>query len=185
MDFPTLPIESDLNLAELSLIDRRLHEMGRRERLTFDWSNSNSSRFICCFRGSPLIVKMAAIHVGAPPNEWESLESRLVKFHRFQELSCEKGRRTVSPKFRWFGHEWRVLIYPGGDHSSRDCMVGLFLEPCSGPHISVKFKHTFLIRKDCGEKVVFCQAKTQCLQRHGDGRTFHRLQKSWMSPMKF
>ena len=94
---------------------------------------------------------MSNIHVGNPPDEWENWERHVVHFHHFESLPTEKGHKVTSPKFRCFDHEWKLWLRPGGDDVSRDGMVALHLEHCSGSEISSTFQ--FLIR-DTNEKVV-------------------------------
>ncbi|KAL7525513.1 hypothetical protein ACHAXR_002017, partial [Thalassiosira sp. AJA248-18] len=94
---------------------------------------------------------MPDIHVGSPPNEWESWESHLVHFHKFESMSTEKDHSVKSPKFSCCNHEWTVMIYPGGDKDSDDGMMSIFLHHCSGPEISAKY--SFLIR-DASGKVI-------------------------------
>ncbi|KAL7536001.1 hypothetical protein ACHAXR_006854 [Thalassiosira sp. AJA248-18] len=81
---------------------------------------------------------MADIHVGSPPNEWESWESHVVHFHSFESMSTEKGYCVKSPKFSCCNHEWRLKMCPGGSKNSDDGMMSLHLVHCSGPEISAK-----------------------------------------------
>ena len=118
--------------------------------------------------------KMSAVHVGQPPDEWESWESRFVHFHHFESLSTKKGKE--SPVFICFGHAWRVLMYPGGDDVSREGMVALYLRHCSGSEISCKFK--FLIRDTSGkvvEEVMSPEYTSQWGRTHMDGKTLPSL----------
>ena len=93
---------------------------------------------------------MSVVHVGHPPNEWEGWESHLVHFHNFASLPSEKNELVWSPEFRSFGHEWRVLMYPGGvkwrvliysgGHSkAKEGNISLFLQHRFHSDISVQF----------------------------------------------
>jgi hypothetical protein len=93
---------------------------------------------------------MSVVHVGHPPNEWEGWESHLLHFHNFASLPSEKNELVWSPEFRSFGHEWRVLMYPGGvkwrvliysgGHSkAKEGNIILFLQHRFHSDISVQF----------------------------------------------
>ena len=57
--------------------------------------------------------------------DWKSFE---VSFDGFANLPAKKGVDIFSPEFACFGHKWRLSIYPGGNRSSKNGMVSIFLE---------------------------------------------------------
>ncbi len=63
---------------------------------------------------------MSIVHVWHPPKEWEGWESHIVHFHTFSSMPSGMGEIVGSPEFRSFGHEWRVIIYPGGDEIAEE-----------------------------------------------------------------
>ena len=82
---------------------------------------------------------MSVIHVGHPPKEWDGWESHLVHFHNFASLPSGKNERVKSPKFRSFGHKWRVNILPGGGSKAKEGNISLFLEHLSEGDFSALF----------------------------------------------
>mmetsp|Transcript_10007 Transcript_10007/g.18315 ORF Transcript_10007/g.18315 Transcript_10007/m.18315 type:complete len:414 (-) Transcript_10007:164-1405(-) len=95
---------------------------------------------------------MPEVHVGSPPKEWDSWEDHLVHFHHFKRISTEDYYSVKSPLFSCCNREWRLELCPGGDRSSPEGMVALFLQKCSGNEISAQF--AFLIKNTRG-KIVF------------------------------
>jgi hypothetical protein len=87
---------------------------------------------------------MSVVHVGHPPNEWDGWESHLLHFHNFASLPSGKGECVKSPELRSFGHEWRVLIYPGGDNAAKEGNISLHLGSNEDDsvqfHLSIKNK---------------------------------------------
>ena len=57
--------------------------------------------------------------------DWKSFE---VRIDGFANLPAKKGVDIFSPEFACFGHKWRLSIYPGGNRSSKNGMVSIFLE---------------------------------------------------------
>ncbi|KAL7554195.1 hypothetical protein ACHAWF_018626 [Thalassiosira exigua] len=92
---------------------------------------------------------MSDVHVGMPPKEWESWESRIVHFHGFESLSTKKGLPVISPRFICCNHTWQVLIFPGGHKNSHDGMISVGLGHRPGPGISAIF--CLLIRSASGK----------------------------------
>mmetsp|Transcript_37874 Transcript_37874/g.81775 ORF Transcript_37874/g.81775 Transcript_37874/m.81775 type:complete len:400 (-) Transcript_37874:222-1421(-) len=95
---------------------------------------------------------MAAVHVGTPPKEWESWESRLIHFHRFESISSQQGHSVESAIFSCCSHEWKVRVYPGGKKSSTDRKMAFYLAHCSGPEIRARF--IFLFSDTTGKVLV-------------------------------
>ena len=55
-----------------------------------------------------------------------------ITFANFEYLPSEKGHKVKSSKFSCFGHQWRVVIYPGGCKTSSDGMLGIILKRAKG-----------------------------------------------------
>ena len=91
-------------------------------------------------------------HVGMPPDGWEGWESHLVHFNGFESLPTEKGASYVlSPRFTLFNHEWSLRLYPGGDNSSRDGMMSLYLLNFSDTEVTASFG--FKIKEASGKVI--------------------------------
>ncbi|KAL7542247.1 hypothetical protein ACHAXR_012950 [Thalassiosira sp. AJA248-18] len=70
-------------------------------------------------------------HVGNPPQnyqEWETLKFRL---HDFEGMPSTKGHMITTPEITCFGQRWALQVYPGGDLSSKNGMISIFLKNCS------------------------------------------------------
>ena len=67
------------------------------------------------------------LDVGTPPNGFKDWTTALVRFHGFADLTTTRGEYVQSPKFSCFGHQWRLIIYPGGEEDSREGYVGVNL----------------------------------------------------------
>ena len=98
-------------------------------------------------------VKFAAdVHVGTQPgplSDWAVRNNlqlirvtspRKVHFHGFEALPTTRGTAVKSPMFNCFGHQWKVLIYPGGREQSREDCVSVFLCNLSPENIQADFK---------------------------------------------
>jgi uncharacterized small protein (DUF1192 family) len=94
---------------------------------------------------------MSVVHVGNPPKEWDGWESHLVHFHNFASLPSGKGECVMSPEFRGFGHEWRVLIFPGGHSKAKAGNISFYIHHCSRSDFSVQFH--FSIKNKSGGAV--------------------------------
>ena len=63
-----------------------------------------------------------------------------ITFDKYVDLPSEKGQAVYSSEFSCFGSQWKVIIYPGGEPSSLDGMVGLYLYRSSeGKKLAVKY----------------------------------------------
>jgi len=60
--------------------------------------------------------------MGTPPSNYECWESKIFHVHNFLDLPDTKDDANVvkSPKFKCFGHTWRLEVYPGGDDDAAD-----------------------------------------------------------------
>ena len=87
-------------------------------------------------------ARLEPVHVGAPPGGLSDWVIAPVHFNGFVGLTTTKGEGLYSPKFSCFGHQWSLLIYPGGDIDSPDGYVALWLGNCTEESIDVQFKFT-------------------------------------------
>ena len=54
-------------------------------------------------------------------------------------MPTEKGDQVDSSEFTRFGHQWRLLLYPGGRSDSTDGMVAAYLHHFSNEPISIQW----------------------------------------------
>ena len=80
------------------------------------------------------VVDVADVHVGTPPpspppspGPLQNWAVRKVHFHGFAGLSTTRGEAVCSPEFSCSGHQWSVIIYPGGHEYSQEGSVVAFL----------------------------------------------------------
>ena len=79
------------------------------------------------------------LDVGTPPNGFKDWTTALVRFHGFADLTTTRGEYVQSPKFSCFGHQWRLIIYPGGEEDSREGYVGVNLSNFSNKSIEIRY----------------------------------------------
>ena len=84
------------------------------------------------------------IHVGTPAEDFRWDESVTVHFHTFESLSTVRSKPIFSPKFTCAGHEWKLVLYPGGHLLSPDGMIRVCLHNVSAVKIGVKVKTTLM-----------------------------------------
>jgi len=90
--------------------------------------------------------------VGTPPEGYKEWTNALVHFHGFANQSTTRGEEVVSPKFSCFGHQWSLIIYPGGEEDSDERCVSLGLINRSNASIGIQW--SFSVRNaDCKEVV--------------------------------
>ena len=82
------------------------------------------------------------VDVGSPSSNFEDWTTTNVRFHGFADITTEKGYRVVSPEFSCLGHQWRVVLYPGGNEESNDGYVALGLSNMSNQSIKLQFVKT-------------------------------------------
>ena len=93
------------------------------------------------------------VHVGTPPpaspgplQNWATRKVhfhrllRKVHFHGFAGLSTTHGTKVMSPEFSCFGHQWKVVIYPGGEGRSQEGFVAVYLVNRSQESIQVFYQ---------------------------------------------
>ena len=94
------------------------------------------------------------VDVGTPSSNFEEdWTTTNVRFHGFADLSTTRGEEVESPEFACFGHNWELVIYPGGDDGSDDGYVAVYLCNMSNP--AIKIHWCYSIRDADGKEVVF------------------------------
>ena len=94
------------------------------------------------------------VDVGTPSSNFEEdWTTTNVPFHGFADLSTTRGEEVESPEFACFGHNWELVIYPGGDDGSDDGYVAVYLCNMSNP--AIKIHWCYSIRDADGKEVVF------------------------------
>ncbi|KAL7529388.1 hypothetical protein ACHAXR_002939 [Thalassiosira sp. AJA248-18] len=87
------------------------------------------------------------IDVGTPSEvylshkTYKAYEAVDVCFHGFENLPVTRGACVHSPEFACFGHQWRILLFPGGATHSDYGMVSIYIENRSDhdENITVQF----------------------------------------------
>jgi len=64
----------------------------------------------------------------------------LVHFHGFAGLQTTRGVKVLSPEFSCFGHQWTVVIYPGGSRNTNEGYVGVYINNCSPESIQAHYR---------------------------------------------
>jgi len=75
-----------------------------------------------------------------------------VRCHGFAGLSTARGDYEESSEFTCLGHQWTLKIYPGGNASSDEGMVGLFL--CNMSNKRIKIDYGFSVKYSNGNEAV-------------------------------
>jgi hypothetical protein len=57
---------------------------------------------------------ITAVHVGAPPPDFNEWSLTKVYFHGFSDLSAMRNAHVDSPEFVAFGNPWCLQLFPGG-----------------------------------------------------------------------
>ena len=85
-----------------------------------------------------LFTSSTTLEVGTPPPS-TTRSSFNVLFHRFVDLSAERGQYVHSPEFEYNGRKWRLIVYPGGDSAASEGFVSVYLQLRSGESCEVDF----------------------------------------------
>jgi len=105
-------------------------------------------------------MSTSRVDVGAPPTQWvnnfEGWTIINVCFHGFANLSTHE--RVESPEFSCFGHEWRLVLYPGGHANSTEGYVAVSLGNAS--NASIKNQFSYSVRDANGREVVYHKSYT-------------------------
>ena len=85
-----------------------------------------------------LFTSSTTLEVGTPPPSC-TRSSFNVLFHRFVDISAERGQCVHSPEFEHNGRKWRLRFYPGGDNAASEGFVSVYLELRSEGSCEVAF----------------------------------------------
>jgi hypothetical protein len=93
---------------------------------------------------------MLSIHVGTPPENWFGpweWEDKTIYFHNFLGLPSVRSNDNfiTSPRFRCFGCDWELKLYPGGEESedgsdSYNQWATIYLCNCSGAPVTISWR---------------------------------------------
>ena len=80
-----------------------------------------------------------AVHMGEPPPNYNFQEwmRTYLHFHGFAGLPKERGAMVESDTFTNLGHEWKFVLYAGGDYDAEQGMVSVELIHMSVEHIQI------------------------------------------------
>ena len=95
-------------------------------------------------------TRLETVQVGAPPGRLSDWVIAPVQFNGFEGLTTVKEEFIAAPKFSCFGHQWQLVIFPGGDDDSSAGYVALRLQNCTEEAIGVDYK--FIIKHPNGEE---------------------------------
>ena len=82
------------------------------------------------------------VSVGCPREpscEDEDWKSFMFHFHDFTNLSTTRDDFILSPEFTCNGHQWILVVYPGGNSDAADGEVSIYLEHLSGGKVTASF----------------------------------------------
>ncbi|KAL7526126.1 hypothetical protein ACHAXR_001331, partial [Thalassiosira sp. AJA248-18] len=116
---------------------------------------------------------MTVSNIGTPPSGFLGREVHHVHVHGFAELPATRGIIVKSPEFTFFGHQWRLHIYPGGFRDSMPGMVGVFLEHCSNE--KMKIQYDFTVRNVDNRQVATSRPFTWTFDRQKSYGCFHNF----------
>ena len=88
------------------------------------------------------------VHVGTPAADYQLDDSVTVHFHSFEKLTTVKGEAVFSPIFTCAGSEWCLVLYPGGNDSSREGWVAVHL--CNESSEKIRAAYDISVMKSCG-----------------------------------
>ena len=78
-------------------------------------------------------VKDANVSVGCPRSSFQ------IQIHDFAKLTATKNHFVSSPEFTCNGHQWEILIFPGGCSLAADGKLSAYLRLISQGTIKVRF----------------------------------------------
>ena len=107
------------------------------------------------------------VHVGTAPKDFEGWTSTKVYFHGFANLSTTRGDFIVSPEFSFFGHQWIVVLFPGGKVKSTEGYSAIQLSNKSNTSTEVQFG--FSARNKDGKEVGCSKPHTKKFGALGSG----------------
>jgi len=89
------------------------------------------------------------VDVGTPPKNYEEWETIQVRFHGFADLSTTRGEEIESPAFSCFGHQWALVLCPGGStipESPEGCVAVNFCWKSPTYSGSIKIQYGYGVR---------------------------------------
>ena len=90
------------------------------------------------------------VDVGTPSNDFREWTTTEVRFHNYANLTTTRGEYEASPTFSCLGHEWKLVIYPGGrEPLSPEGMVAVYL--CNMSTKSIKIEYSYSIKDSAGK----------------------------------
>ena len=98
------------------------------------------------------------VDVGTPPEGYKEWTTALVRFHGFANISTTRDDPVISPRFLCVGHEWKLILYPGGRASSKEGYVGAAL--INKSNASVKIQWGMSIKDKDYREIVRGNSKT-------------------------
>ena len=96
-------------------------------------------------------MSISRVDVGTPPDNFEGWVVANVCFHGFADLPTIRDEYVESPEFSCFGHQWALLLYPGGMDISPEGYVAVHLGNQSNP--SIKIRLSCCVKNERGEEV--------------------------------
>ena len=102
------------------------------------------------------------VDVGTPPNGYEEWTTIQVRFHGFADLPTTRGGEIESPAFSCFGHQWELVLCPGGSTypESPEGYVAVKFRRKSTYSSSIKIQYGFGVRDAECKEVVHRKAET-------------------------
>ncbi len=101
------------------------------------------------------ISNVHKVDAGEPPVDSRGWKAFDFNFHNFEKLPSTKGEIVKSPKVT--GHEWSLLLCPGGYLSSTDGYISLFFKNHNTKAGNISIDFVFLITDLDENAVVKCQ----------------------------
>ena len=98
------------------------------------------------------------VHVGTAPKEFEDWTSTNVYFHGFANLTTTRGEGVESPEFSCFGHQWTLILYPGGRANSDEGYAAIGLLNKSNTSIEIEYAFSVRDTRDAKGEVVYRQS---------------------------
>lgn len=98
-------------------------------------------------------------------------------FHGFANLPTTRNEFVTSPEFSCFGHQWRLVIYPGGKGRSSEGYVAVNLSNRSDK--SIKVQYGYSVRDADGKEVVHRKPKTNQFGEFGTAEL--AVSNAWMT----
>jgi hypothetical protein len=87
----------------------------------------------------------SAVHMGEPPPNYDLQEwnRTSIHFHGFAGLPKERGAMVESDTFTNLGHQWRFVLYAGGDYDAEQGMISVELIHMSVEHVQIACEISF------------------------------------------